>query len=649
VTTVLVVGSGAREHALVWKLRQSPRVGRLLVAPGNAGTALDAENVSITATNVQGICRLVREEHVDLTVVGPEAPLALGLADRLRAEGRRVVGPDRDAARLEWSKAFAKSIMARCGVPTAAYGVFTAVGAALDYLDRHPTALVIKADGLAAGKGVLVCSSPYEAQAALLQLFEQRPFGVAGATVVLEERLTGPEISLMALVDGEHAVALPIAQDHKRLLDGDHGPNTGGMGAISPVPEIDDVMRERLMDETIRPVVAELRSMGTPYRGVLFAGLMLTPSGPYVLEYNCRLGDPETQVVVPCIEGDLLPWLEATADGALPPTGPRTSGAAVGVVLAAAGYPDASRVGAPIDGLEAAGEDTLVFHAGTARGAQGSTVTAGGRVLTVVGTAQTLDEARQRAYAAPVRFDGMQRRDDIGLRHIAAEAPRIAVLAAGDGSNLQALIDASATGTLPASVALVVSHRVGAGALIRAQAAGVPGYTLPLADRKDPAARELLETQLLGLLHSYCVDGVVLAGWMLILSPSFLARCPVPIVNVHPALLPMPDTPLPSPAFPVLRGIHAVRDALSLELDRTGVSVHLVTAEVDAGPVLLREEVPIEPGDTETTLHRRIKAVEHRLLPRAVASLLSSSRYGGAYASDGIANSVDHTRDVVRI
>jgi phosphoribosylamine---glycine ligase len=649
VNTVLIVGSGAREHALVWALRRSPLVGHILVAPGNAGTGQDAQNVPCVATDIDGLCDVVREYDVDLTVIGPEAPLALGLADRLRAEGRRVVGPDRAAARLEWSKSFAKALMVRHGIPTAAYAAFTAPGPALAYLDRHPEALVVKADGLAAGKGVVVCATPHEARETVREIFATHRFGDAASTVVLEERLQGSELSLMALVDGERAVALPVARDHKRLLDGDRGPNTGGMGAVTPVPGIDDTAIENLLNCTVRPAVAALAAAGTPYRGVLFAGLMLTADGPRVLEYNCRFGDPETQVVLPCLQEDLYPWLEAVADGTLPHRPIRSAGAAVGIVLAAPGYPDSPRLGTPIVGLDQVRPDTLIFHAGTSRNTAGDVVTAGGRVLTGVARGATVEEARRHTDVLPIRFEGMQRRRDIGRPAPAGDLPRIAVLASGDGSNLQALLDATASGALPAQIALVVSHRIGAGALSRAQAAGVPAYTLPLAGRRDSAARELLEAQLLGLLRSYRIDLTVLAGWMLILSESFLEQCSFPIVNVHPALLPMSGAPLPDPSFPVLRGAHAVRDALRLGLDTTGVSVHIVTGDVDAGLVLLREAVSIEPGDDDKTLHRRLKAVEHRLLPRAVASLLSSISTGGAHAGNGIATHLADTRDVVRI
>jgi phosphoribosylamine--glycine ligase len=672
-TSVLVVGSGAREHALAWKLAQSPLVDRIFVAPGNPGTALVAENIAIAATDLDGLCELVRDRVIDLTVIGPEAPLAMGLADRLRSEGRTVFGPDRQAARIEWSKSFAKEVMSRAGVPTARYGLFDDLRSALAYIYENPGPLVVKADGLASGKGVTVCETSEEARRAARDALETRVFGEAGAALLIEEVLTGVEVSLLAFVDGERARALPIAQDHKRLLDRDLGPNTGGMGAYAPVPFLDKQDREALLDLTVSPIVSTLCEMGMPYRGLLFAGLMLTPDGPRVLEYNCRFGDPETQAILPLMREDLLPWLLAAAEGTLPPTAPHCTGSAVAVVYASPGYPEAPQLGSRVFGLEDLNPETLLFHAGTSLDPEGEVVTSGGRVLSVVGHGDTYEGARSRAYSSQLRFEGMQYRTDIGghdapdkmrstgwlspassralpverpagrgrpqlapttvpagARHVSEEAssPRIAVLVSGEGSNLQALLDARTNETLGAEIVVVVSHRVGARALARARGAGIPAYALPLTDRKNKEARRLHEEQVLGLLQSYDVDLVVLAGWMLILSPNFLDGCRFPVLNVHPALLPLNG----EQQIPTLRGQHAVRDAIDLQLDRTGVSVHLVTAEVDSGPVVAREEVSIAPGDTEDSLYRRIKAVEHRLLPRAVQSVLSQSKVGGVHA-----------------
>jgi phosphoribosylamine--glycine ligase len=418
--SVLIVGSGAREHALAWKLRQSSDISRLYVAPGNAGTAELAENAPLAATDVEGIVRLVEERDVALTIVGPEAPLALGLADRLHSKGRRVVGPNASAARIESSKAFAKDLMAQAGVPTARYAVFDRPDDALRYLAGETYPVVIKADGLAAGKGVSVCTGPDEARSVIQAMMVDRLHGEAGGRVVIEEALRGPEVSLIALVDGSRVVPLPPAQDHKRLGEGDTGPNTGGMGAYAPVPFLDAAQWRALAAMVLEPVVAALAEMGSPYQGFLFAGLMLTEAGPRVLEFNCRLGDPEAQVILPLLDGDLLPWLEATAAGSksgsgLPLQGEVsvTSQSAVGVVLAAPGYPQKLEVGTWIEGLDSLPTGVLAFHAGTALGEAGHVVTAGGRVMTVVATGATIEEAAERAYAAPIHFDGMQRRRDI--------------------------------------------------------------------------------------------------------------------------------------------------------------------------------------------------------------------------------------------
>jgi phosphoribosylamine---glycine ligase len=651
-TRVLIVGSGGREHALAWKLRQSPDVSELLVAPGNPGTESIARNVPVSATDIGGLVDLVEERDIDLTVVGPEAPLALGLADALRGHGRRVVGPNAAAARIESSKSFAKDLMLRAGVPTARYAIFDDMTDALQHAEQSAYPLVIKADGLTAGKGVTICRDAVEAQVTILEMMAHDRFDAAGRRIVIEQYLEGPEISLIVFVDGERAIPLPVAQDHKRLGDGDTGPNTGGMGAYAPVPFVTPADLDALTALTVQPIVDALAAAGTPYRGILFAGLILTETGPYVLEYNCRFGDPEAQVILPLLEGDLLPWLEAMAVGRLEGPVQVSTNTAVGVVLASEGYPEHPLVGRPVEALDNLPSGVLAFHAGTVRDEHGRIITAGGRVLTIVGTGTSVDEAAERAYSAPIRFAGMQRRSDIAwqartvarvrppLSCAAREGPgegvarphprfRLVVLASGDGSNLQALIDAGAAGALDTEIALVVSHTTGAGALHRASCAGIPTATIPLADRRDPVARQEHEAALLQIVRAADPDLVVLAGWMLVLSSHFLHQCSFPLLNVHPALLPMEGSTLD---VPVLRGAHAVRDALALGFPYTGVSVHEVTAEVDAGPVIAREMVPILPGDDEPTLYRRIKAVEHRLLIEVIGAVLISTPYGGVHA-----------------
>lgn len=409
---VLLVGSGSREHALAWKLAQSPLLGQLFIAPGNPGTAQLGHNVPVDAEAIPLLVDVARRQRVGLVVVGPEAPLAAGLADACTAAGIPVFGPSTAAARIESSKVFAKQLMARAGIPTAAAHTFGDPAEAIAFVRASRAPWVVKADGLAAGKGVVVAEDVDATIAAIERLMATS----AGRRIVLEQRLSGPEVSVLALCDGTTLLPLPPARDHKRLLDGDAGPNTGGMGAYAPV-DLDAETFEQIVERLMRPAVRALAEAGTPFRGALYAGVILTEDGPQILEFNARFGDPEAQVILPLIEGDLLAALLACAEGRLQPDmlgwG---SGAAACVVLAAAGYPDAPRRGDPITGIEALDEPgVLLFHAGTAW-QDGELVTNGGRVLGVTGLGRTLPAALARAYAAveQIRFDGMQYRRDIG-------------------------------------------------------------------------------------------------------------------------------------------------------------------------------------------------------------------------------------------
>jgi phosphoribosylamine---glycine ligase len=414
---VLVIGGGGREHALVWKLKQSPRVHRLLCAPGNAGTAALAENFSVPASDLDGLVDLARRERVDLVVVGPDDPLAAGLVDRLEAAGLRAFGPRAEAARFEASKSFAKDFMFRHGIPTARSASFTDFAAACAYARAQNFPLVIKADGLALGKGVTIAEDYVQAEQALREAMVDGVFGAAGHTVLVEEFLTGREVSVHALVDGNSWLLFPDARDHKRALDGDRGPNTGGMGTLSPSGRVDDELRARIERDILAPFVRGLQADGLDFRGMLFPGLMLTPAGPKVLEFNARFGDPETQVLLPRLRSDLTVLLEATIDGTLSSVSAEwDSRAACCVVMASGGYPGNYERGREITGLDAAAQaGALVFHAGT-RTEAGRCLTAGGRVLGVTALGEDAAGAVGAAYGAVRRIGFAQAafRTDIG-------------------------------------------------------------------------------------------------------------------------------------------------------------------------------------------------------------------------------------------
>ncbi|MFZ5876633.1 MAG: phosphoribosylamine--glycine ligase [Nitrospirota bacterium] len=419
---VLVIGSGGREDALVWKLGRSPRVSKIFCAPGNGGIAERATCLPVAVDDADGLLRAVEREGIDLTVVGPEAALAAGVVDRFTAAGRRVVGPTRAAAQLESSKAFSKAFMQRHHIPTAKAVIAKSAQEALAVLDLHPLPVVIKADGLAAGKGVVVTADRDEARDAVRSMMERRAFGAAGDTVLIEECLQGMEATCMAFCDGRSFVMMPAAQDHKRAQDGDRGPNTGGMGAYAPSPFVTQDVLSIVRERVLAPALAGLAAEGTPYRGILYAGMMLTPLGPKVLEFNCRFGDPETQVVLPLLATDLVDVCEAIVEGRLDQTPVRwRDETAVCVVMTAQGYPGDYRKGDAITGLDADREDgAVVFHAGTARD-NNRLVTSGGRVLGVTGVGPNVAAARERAYARVrrIRFEGAAYRSDIAMKALA--------------------------------------------------------------------------------------------------------------------------------------------------------------------------------------------------------------------------------------
>jgi len=422
---VLVIGSGAREHALVARLSSERDVDDLLCTPGNPGIARLARTARVDVGDLDALLALVDREQIDLTVVGPELPLSQGIADRFAAAGKPLFGPTASAARLESSKAFAKAFMARHRVPTARFRSCDSAHAALATLDSGEFGfpVVLKADGLAAGKGVVIANDRATAESAIRSMMSERRFGAAGDRVVVEECLTGPEVSFFVVCDGRCAVTLGTAQDHKRIFDDDQGPNTGGMGAFAPSPLVDAPMAARIMRDIVEPVVRGMADEGDPFRGFLYVGLMLTPAGPHVIEFNVRLGDPEAQVILPLIEESLLPILVAGASGQLAQSTIRLGAEKfVGVVVASRGYPESAESGRAVDGVDLAEaiEGVSVYHAGTALDG-GRLVTSGGRVLTVVGRGHDFREAIARAYAGvlEISFEGMQYRTDIGRKALA--------------------------------------------------------------------------------------------------------------------------------------------------------------------------------------------------------------------------------------
>jgi phosphoribosylamine---glycine ligase len=420
---VLIIGGGGREHALAWALARSSSAEQVYVAPGNAGTQwaksdgrVASANVAIQAEDSAGLLAWAREHKIDLTVIGPEVPLAQGIVDAFQTAGLRVFGPTQAAAQLEASKAFSKAFMREHGIPTAEYGTFEDYDAACEFVAAFGRPAVLKADGLAAGKGVIVCNNADEAQDALKRIMLDSEFGAAGGRVIVEERLVGAEVSALAFSDGVTVALMPFARDHKRVNDRDEGPNTGGMGAYAPVSDLPENFAETVLNDVLAPTVRGMADAGTPYVGVLYAGLMLTPHGIKVLEFNCRFGDPETQVILPLLESNLAEVMLACVEGKLSDYLPQwLQGACATVVLASPGYPGSYLKGLPISGLEEENENVIVFHAGTAEQG-GKVVTAGGRVLSVSGRGETLSEALKRAYAGieKIEFEGMHFRRDIG-------------------------------------------------------------------------------------------------------------------------------------------------------------------------------------------------------------------------------------------
>jgi len=417
---VLVIGSGGREHALAWKIKQSPKVSQLYAAPGNPGIGEFAQCINLAVDDIQALADFAEKEKIDLTVVGPEVPLVAGLVDEFNTRGLRVFGPTQRAAEIEGSKVFMKDLLKKYQLPTADYAVFTESAEAIKYIETKGAPIVVKADGLAAGKGVIVAGTVEEAVDAVKDMLQDNLFGQAGERIIVEDCLKGEEVSLLAFTDGQTVIPMVAAQDHKRAYDGDQGPNTGGMGAYSPVPHIPQALIDRIVEEAIKPTVKAMAAEGREYKGVIYAGLMLTPQGPSILEYNARFGDPETQVILPRLKTDLVEIMEAVIDGSLEKlTIQWKEEAALCVVMAAQGYPGSYQKGEVIEGLDKANslDGVVVFQAGTASKEE-HIVTAGGRVLGVTALGKTLEDAQKNAYEAvtKISFQGAQYRQDIGSK-----------------------------------------------------------------------------------------------------------------------------------------------------------------------------------------------------------------------------------------
>lgn len=632
--TVVVVGSGGREHAIVWKLSQSPKVAHIYVLPGNGGTeALGRElakkgapavvqNVAGISTN-EAIVAFAQEKKASLVVVGPEAPLAAGLGDDLNKAGVPCFGPSKAGAQIEASKVFAKDFMHKHNIPTATYQVFDDAEKALKYIDDTPHTLVVKASGLAAGKGVIVPKNKDEAKQAVREIMVDKVFGEAGNQVVLEELLVGPEVSFLGFCDGTTVVPMPAAQDHKRALDNDKGANTGGMGAFAPTPAVTPEMAQEWTATVLQAALDGLKKDGIPFVGVLFAGLMLTKNGPRVLEYNCRFGDPETQVILPLLKTDLFEVMLACVQGRLAQLRVEwaTARAAVTVVAASGGYPDKYPVDKPIAGLNSLPQSidaeggVYVFHAGTKAAADGQgVVTSGGRVLAVTAVSPRPAQAIARAYAAldKIHFDGMHYRCDIGSYFANNTPVRLAVLGSTRGTDMQAIIDAIARRELNAEIALVVSNRADAYILERARAHGIAHHFVEPRDADGKLKpREAYDREVIAALDGVDggVDLVLMIGYMRIVSAAFVERFRGRLYNVHPSLL---------PDFAGGMDLDVHQAVLDSGAKFTGCTVHVVTEEVDAGPILVQKRCAIDATDNADTLKAKVQHLEGVALIEAI-------------------------------
>lgn len=633
---VLVIGSGGREHALATKLSFSDKVDMVYVAPGNGGTSGGKLKSTDELKNADEVEAFANKNSIDLVVVGPEQPLIEGITDELERRGISVFGPSLKAARLEASKAWMKDFFQRHSLPTAKYRTFSSFEEAKQYIEQAPHKVVVKASGIAAGKGVLMPQSTAEAVEAARTIMVDRAFGEAGAECVVEMCLQGEECSVLAFCDGQQAVTMPAAQDHKRAYDNDEGPNTGGMGAFAPAPCVTPAIKRQL-DGIMQSTVEAMAKEGAPFKGCLFAGFMLTEQGPMLLEYNCRFGDPEAQVLMPLLDGDLFEIMQACAKGRLRRSQVSwVSKAACTVVCAAPGYPGPYPKGIPLAGLDQAQqlEGVTVHHAGTsADPATGALVTSGGRVVAVTGVGASVRQALSKAYSgvAVVAFEGKRYRSDVGRR--AAEAPvRIGILSSTRGSSLQPVIDAIASGELRASIEVVVSDKSDSGILDRAAKHRLWAVHVPAtgADGKRKKRAEY-DAEVTQALQQAGVQLVLMIGYMRIASPHFIDCWRFRCLNVHPSLL---------PAFAGGMDLAVHKAVIEAGKRRSGCTVHFVTEEVDGGPVVCQAECDVREDDTPESLKARVQALEGACFISAIEQFGTESigphapgGTGGAHAS----------------
>jgi phosphoribosylamine--glycine ligase len=626
---VLIIGSGGREHAIAQKISQSNYVSEIWVCPGNPGmtfTNSEIKTKNISATDCNALLSFALEEKIDLCIVGPEASLSQGIVDLFRDNGLRIVGPSKVASQLETSKSFAKKIMLEAGVPTAAYCEFFSAASAMKFIENHTEEkMVVKCDGLAAGKGVIVCKNKSEAVNAVSALMKEKLLGENTEHIIIEDFLDGSEVSAFALCDGESFTFLGTACDHKRLRDGDLGPNTGGMGVFAPANIFTETDQTWLSELVINPILNVMKKKNMPFSGILFAGLMKTKKhGWQVLEFNVRFGDPETQVLLPLIEDDLFHWLLAASKGSgeikkyqsesekLHPNRKKHSG--VHVVMAAHGYPgtegefirsgDAIHFDKGFNCIES--EKDYLFFAGVEQIDQ-TFFTKGGRILGVTSMADSMDLARKKAYQkiSQIHFEGAQYRNDIGAKKV-----RLAILASGNGSNAEAIMKWAASSQL-ADVVCLGSNTKSAFAITRAEKYNVPVFTVLKKSKNEDKSH--YDERLIAKLEEYSPDWIILAGYMKLLTPVFLKKYPRRIINIHPSLL---------PAFP---GLDGYGDAFKAQVKESGCTIHYVDEGIDTGEIIGQQILQLSPGESFEEFKARGLACENQFYPKVIEELLKGN------------------------